>query len=116
MNSAELVQVAFRRQNIVNNEVGSELLALEVVDADTDHFVLVDFGDFGVHLLLDPVDHVLLLLVLQGVFDRNLLENFLSDHFFLIVFLVFETKKNQETRENTRTQAFVRSRVTILVI
>ena len=74
MNSAELVQVAFRRQNIVNNEVGSELLALEVVDADTDHFVLVDFGDFGVHLLLDPVDHVLLLLVLQGVFDRNLKE------------------------------------------
>merc|ERR1711915_807450 len=29
MNSAELVQVAFRRQNIVNNEVGSELLALD---------------------------------------------------------------------------------------
>lgn len=49
-------------------------LIFKVLDTDTDHLVLVDFGDFGIDLGLDPRDHVLLLLLLKGVLDSDLKE------------------------------------------
>ena len=54
------------------DRIGSDLLILEVLDANSDHFVLVDFCDFGVNLVLDPVDHMFFLLFLESVFNSNL--------------------------------------------
>ena len=54
------------------DRIGSDLLILEVLDANSDHFVLVDFRDFGVNLVLDPVDHMFFLLFLESVFNSNL--------------------------------------------
>ena len=54
------------------DRIGSDLLILEVLNANSDHFVLVDFCDFGVYLVLDPVDHMFFLLLLESVFNSNL--------------------------------------------
>ena len=48
------------------------LEGLELVNADADLFVLVQGGQFGGDLALDPVDHVLGLLLGQSGLDGDL--------------------------------------------
>ena len=59
------------------DRIGSDLLILEVLDANSDHFVLVDFRDFGVNLVLDPVDHMFFLLFLESATYTQVLRFFM---------------------------------------